>query len=167
MMRTFRLPDLPKALAEVTDRLHLTPLIRAMSSPHDLFVLVGGRKRPLSMRSSIFRARGRRFRPCPGARRRQHGGPSFLHGLRGAGCNLEGEEKVLLHENVRKVHSVLAGPNRPLVLAAAEPLASMFRSVNSYPSLGNQMIEGNPDLMTDAELEDPRFRFLTVSLPSS
>ena len=32
---------------------------------------------------------------CPGARRRQHGGPSFLHGLRGAGCNLEGE-KVLL-----------------------------------------------------------------------
>jgi hypothetical protein len=41
-----------------------------------------------------------------------------------------------------------------LVLAAAEPLVSMFRSVNSYPRLANKMIEGNPDLMTDAELED-------------
>jgi Bacterial archaeo-eukaryotic release factor family 11 len=71
--------------------------------------------------------------------------------------NIEGE-KVLLHEYVRKVeqaiHGVLAGSNRPLVLAAAEPLVSMFRSVNSYPRLANEMIEGNPDLMTDAELED-------------
>ena len=71
--------------------------------------------------------------------------------------NLEGE-KVLLHQYVRKVehavHRALAGWNTPLVLAAAEPLASMFRSVNSYPKLADEMIEGNPDLMTDAELED-------------
>jgi release factor family 11 len=39
MMRTFRLPNSPKPLAEVAGRLHLTPLIRAMTSPHDVFVL--------------------------------------------------------------------------------------------------------------------------------
>src|SRR3979409_2001900 len=39
MMRTFRLPNPPKPLAEVADRLHLTPLIRAMTSPHEVFVL--------------------------------------------------------------------------------------------------------------------------------
>jgi hypothetical protein len=39
LMRMFRLPDAPKPLAEVADRLHLTPLIRAMTSPHDIFVL--------------------------------------------------------------------------------------------------------------------------------
>jgi hypothetical protein len=39
MMRTFRLPTAPKPLAEVADRFHLTPLIRAMTSPHDVFVL--------------------------------------------------------------------------------------------------------------------------------
>jgi hypothetical protein len=39
MMRTFRLPDQPKPLAEVADRFHLTPLVRAMTSPHDIFVL--------------------------------------------------------------------------------------------------------------------------------
>jgi hypothetical protein len=37
MMRMFRLP--PKPLAEVADRFHLTPLIRAMTSPHDVSVL--------------------------------------------------------------------------------------------------------------------------------
>jgi hypothetical protein len=39
MMRTFRLPNHSKSLAEVADRFHLTPLIRAMTSPHDAFVL--------------------------------------------------------------------------------------------------------------------------------
>src|SRR3982075_3460026 len=39
IMRTFRLPNSPKRLAEVADPFHLTPLIRAMTSPHDIFVL--------------------------------------------------------------------------------------------------------------------------------
>src|ERR1700728_4940322 len=39
LMRMFRLPDAPKPQDEVADRLHLTPLIRAMTSPHDIFVL--------------------------------------------------------------------------------------------------------------------------------
>jgi hypothetical protein len=71
--------------------------------------------------------------------------------------NLEGE-KVLLQQYVRKVeqaiHSLLTGHNTPLVLAAEEPLASMFRSVNTYPRLADEMVEGNPGQITDAELED-------------
>ena len=38
-LRTFRLPDSPTPIAEVADRFHLAPLIRAMTSPHDVFVL--------------------------------------------------------------------------------------------------------------------------------
>jgi hypothetical protein len=30
----------------------------------------------------------------------------------------------------------------------------MFRSLNTYPRLADEIIEGNPDLVTDAELED-------------
>jgi hypothetical protein len=37
-MRSFRLLYRPMPLAEVSDRFHLTPLIRAMTSSHDLFV---------------------------------------------------------------------------------------------------------------------------------
>src|SRR5258706_9758713 len=38
-MRMFGTPNSPNPLAEVADRFHLTPLIRAMTSPHDVFVL--------------------------------------------------------------------------------------------------------------------------------
>jgi hypothetical protein len=40
------------------------------------------------------------------------------------------------------------------VLAAEEPMASIFRSINSYPGLADETIEGNPESKTDAELED-------------
>jgi hypothetical protein len=43
IMRTFRLPN-RKPLAEVADRLHLTPLIRAMTSPRDVYVLAPRRR---------------------------------------------------------------------------------------------------------------------------
>src|SRR3981081_378843 len=39
MMRTFRLPTPPKPLAEDANRLHLTPLIRALTSPHAILLL--------------------------------------------------------------------------------------------------------------------------------
>jgi hypothetical protein len=52
------------------------------------------------------------------------------------------------------MQSVLAGRNAPLALAAEEPLASMYRSLNTYPRLADEIIEGNPEERTDAELED-------------
>jgi hypothetical protein len=157
--RTFRLPNSPKPLAEVADRFHLTPLKRAMTSPHDVYVLA------LSKESVRLVHAFANFPPerlqVPGlaanaeeATRR----PSIhVRAPRGHLQNLEGE-KVLLQQYVRKVeqavYGVLAGRNTALVLAAAEPLASMFRSVNTYPGLVDEMIEGNPDQTTDAELED-------------
>src|ERR1700726_4274980 len=159
LMQIFRLPDAPKPLAEVADRLHLTPLIRAMTSPHDIFVLA------LSEESVRLIHAFANFPPVllqvPNLPRNAEEAtrrPSFhVRAPRRRLQNLEGE-KVLLHQYVRKVeqaiHSVLAGQNAPLVLAAEEPIASMFRSVNTHPRLADEMIEGNPDLKTDAELED-------------
>ena len=159
MIRTFRLPDPPKPLAEVADRFHLTPLIRVMSSPHDVLVLALAEERVRLVHAFVnFPPQRLHVPDLPGSAEEATRRPSFhVRAPRRRLQNIEGE-KVLLHEYVRKVeqaiHGVLAGSNRPLVLAAAEPLVSMFRSVNSYPRLANEMIEGNPDLMTDAELED-------------
>ncbi|MET3970589.1 hypothetical protein [Bradyrhizobium sp. S3.9.1] len=157
--RTLRLPNSPKPLAEVADRFHLTPLIRAMTSPHDVYVLALAK---VSVR--LVHA----FANFPPERLQVPGLPAnaeeatrrpsvHVRAPRGHLQNLEGE-KVLLQQYVRKVeqavYGVLAGRNTALVLAAAEPLASMFRSVNTYPGLADEMIEGNPDQTTDAELED-------------
>jgi len=40
----------------------------------------------------------------------------------------------------------------PLILAATEPIDSIYRSVNTYPNLLAQGISGNPETVSDAEL---------------
>src|ERR1700694_3696335 len=159
-MRMFRLPDAPKPLAEVADRLHLTPLIRAMTSPHDIFVLALAEESVRLIHAfANFPPVRLQIPDLPRNAEEATRRPSFhVRAPRGRLQNLEGE-KVLLQKYVRKVeqavHGVFAGLNTPLVLAAEEPLASMYRSLNSYPGLADEMIEGNPDQKTDAELEDP------------
>lgn len=159
LMRIFRLPNSPKPLAEVADRLHLTPLIRAMTSPHDIFVLALAEESVRLIHAFVnFPPVRLQIPDLPWNVERATRRASFhVRAPHGRLQNLEGE-KVLLHNYVRKVeqtiHSVLAGLNTPLVVAAEEPLASMYRSLNSYPRLADEMIEGNPDQKTDAELED-------------
>jgi Bacterial archaeo-eukaryotic release factor family 11 len=159
LMRMFRLPNSPKPLAEVADRFHLTPLIRAMTSPHDIFVLALAEESVRLIRAfANFPPVRLQIPDLPRNAEEATRRPSFhVRAPRRRLQNLEGE-KVLLHKYVRKVeqavHGVLAGLSTPLVLAAEEPLASMFRSLNTYPRLADEMIEGNPDLTTDAELED-------------
>lgn len=49
---------------------------------------------------------------------------------------------------------VLSGNDVPLVLAAVEPIRSIFRSVSSYPHLADGAIETNPDRLTDQQLAE-------------
>jgi hypothetical protein len=159
LMQIFRLPNSPKPLAEVADRLHLTPLIRAMTSPHDIFVLALAEESVRLIHAfANFPPVRLQIPDLPGNAEQATRRPSFhVRAPRGRLQNLEGE-KVLLHKYVRKVeqaiHSIFAGLNTPLVVAADEPLASMYRSLNSYPGLADEVIEGNPDQKTDADLED-------------
>jgi hypothetical protein len=159
LMRMFRLPDPPKPLVEVADRFHLTPLIRVMTSPHDIFVLALAEEsvRLIHVFTNFPPVR-LQIPDLPGNAEEATRRPSFhVRAPRRRLQNLEGE-KVLLHKYVRKVeqavHNALNGLNTPLVLAAEEPIATMFRSLNTYPKLADETIEGNPDLKTDAELED-------------
>jgi len=46
----------------------------------------------------------------------------------------------------------VSGLATPLILAATEPLDSIFRSVNSYPYLAPTTIQGNPEATSDADL---------------
>jgi hypothetical protein len=159
LMRMLRLPDPPKPLAEVADRFHLTPLIKAMTSPHDVFVLALAEESARLIHAFVnFPPVRLQIPDLPRNAEEATRRPSFhVRAPRRRLQNLEGE-KVLLHKYVRKVeqavHGALAGLNTPLVLAAEEPMASMFRSLNTYPRLADEMIEGNPDQVTDAELED-------------
>jgi hypothetical protein len=159
LMRMFRLPNASKPLAEVADRFHLTPLMRAMSSPHDIFVLALAEESVRMIHAFVNYPPIRLHIPdLPKNAERATRRPSIhVRAPRRRLQNLEGE-KLLLEKYVRKVEQTivgaLAGLNTPLVLAAAEPIATMFRSFNTYPRLADEIIEGNPEPLTDAELED-------------
>jgi hypothetical protein len=154
-LRTFRMPYRPKPLAEVADRFHLAPLIRAMTSPQDIFVLALTEKSVRLVRAFVNLPAVRVPVPdLPGdAEEVAHRASVRERPLQG-----KGDVKLLLHKYARRVdqalHRVLAGQSAPLVLAADEPLASIFRSVNTYPNLVGEMIPGNPSQLTDAQLED-------------
>jgi hypothetical protein len=159
MMQTFRLPERPKPLAEVADRFHLTPLIRAMTIPHDVFVLAlsEGRVRLLHVFVNFPPVEIEIPELPKSAEEATRRRSVHVRAPRGHRQNLEGQ-KVLLHKYARKVDravcGVLAAREPPLVLAAGEPMASIFRSVTTYPRLVEDAIAGNPDHVTDAQLAD-------------
>jgi hypothetical protein len=65
-------------------------------------------------------------------------------------------ENALLTRYARAVDQalrpVLSGHERPLIIAAAEPMASIFRIVCSYPHVADDVIHGSPDHTSDHEL---------------
>jgi hypothetical protein len=158
-LRTFRLPYAPKPLPEVADRYHLTPLVRAMTSPHDLFVLALSEEsvRLIHVVANLPPAAVDVPQLPKGADQATRRPSIFVRAPRGHLQNLEGE-KVLLHQYARRIdqalRSVLAGRATPLVLAGAEPIASVFRSVNSHPQLVDEAVLEDATHMTDRQIAD-------------
>lgn len=156
-MRTFRLPNALGEQVQVSDRFHLTPLLRALTFPHEAFVLALGEN---AVRLVEVPAEGPaltvRVPDMPKSAAEETGRASVndrspagrIHGSEG--------QKTLLRMFARAVDSavrgVLSGRDAPLFLAATEPLASIYRSVNSHPKLAQDVIPGGPDQTKDADL---------------
>ncbi len=158
-VRTFRMATATTDMAEVSDRFHLKPLLRAIAFPQTAFVLAlsEGTVRlvhvfadlpPVSVRipdlpesaaDAVHRASLNNLSPN-----------SRIHGAEG--------QKVLLRQYARQVDAalrgVLSGRETPLILAATEPLGPIYRAVNSYPALAEEGISTSPDRFSDGELAD-------------
>nr|WP_255607376.1 hypothetical protein [Ancylobacter sp. Lp-2] len=68
----------------------------------------------------------------------------------------ETSEHALLLRYARAVdhalRPLLKGESAPLIVAATEPMASIYRSASSYPYVAEQVLAGNADHITDAVL---------------
>ncbi|WP_395667102.1 hypothetical protein [Methylocella sp.] len=156
-VRTFRLPNRLANVAEVSDRFLLKPLIRSTTFPHDAYVLaIGvGATRFVEISADL-----------PPHEAKVAGMPKDANAAIGRRSHLErsgdmqsGEgtsENALLTRYCRAVDEalrpVLAGHERPLIVAASEPLASIFRGVCSYPHVAEEVIPGSPDHTPEHEL---------------
>lgn len=140
-VRTFRVPNALEPMVEVADRLHLKPLLRAVTFPNTCYVLAlaeGGVR--LVEVSADLPATALKVDCMPknaGDAVRRSGVNDRAPSGRIQGA---GGQKVLLSQYARKVdgalRGLLAGSDIPLVLAAAHPLEPIYRSVNTYSPPG-------------------------------
>jgi hypothetical protein len=132
---TFRLPNRLVSSVEVSDRFHLKPLLRSVTFPQVAFLLALAQK-------SV-----RLLEVLPDQ-------PPFLVDV--PDLPPAPVEKRRLRQYARRIDQalrpVLNSLEVPLILAAAEPLNSSFRSVNSYPHLAPAGVPGNPETTPDADL---------------
>jgi hypothetical protein len=156
-VRTFRMASRPALQVEVSDRFHLKPLLRAVTFPHVAYVLALSENavRLVEVAADL-----------PAATVKVEGMPTDAASAAGKSSladrspsgRIQGSEgkKVRLTQYARKVdqavRGLLAGSGVPIVLAATQPLASLYRTVNSSPDLAETGIEGNPETTSDAEL---------------
>ena len=154
---TFRLPNRLVPLVDVADRFHLKPLLRTVTFPQAAFVLA------LSQNAvAVYEIAP----DLPPTELQVHGMPADAASAvgkssladRGPDRRIQGSEgrKVRLRQYARQVDTalrpVVGGADLPLILAAAEPLDGIFRSVCSYPHLVADGIPGSPDRTPPAEL---------------
>jgi len=139
-VRTYRLASRLESMVEVSDRFHVKPLLRAVTFPHDAYVLVlaEGGARLVEINAEL-----------PPHEVHVPGMPKDArkagdHGRAQAGSYARAIDAAL--------RPILSGHQRPLILAAAEPLASTFARVNSYSHLAEEKIGGNAERMGDQEL---------------
>ncbi len=155
--RTFRLPNQLLASVAVADRFTVKPMLRAVTFPQTAFVLAlaQGSVRLVEVSSDLptetIVVEGMPTDAASAVRRSSITDRSPSGRIQGS----EGQ-KVRLTQYARQIdvaiRPVLAGLDVPLIIAGAEPLASIFRGVCSYPHLTTEVIGGNPEEMSDQAL---------------
>lgn len=158
-LRTFRVPNAFARVVSVSDRFYVKPLLRAVSFPNACYVLaLAQRNVRLVEVSADLPAVPVKVEAMPeDAGRAVRGAGEVSHWPSGRIQGAEGQ-KVLLRQFARKVdralRPLLGSSDLPLILAAAEPLASIYRSVNTYSRLAEAGIEGSPEGVTEAQLAE-------------
>jgi hypothetical protein len=180
--RVFRVSRSLEEHLAVGPRFDLAPLRPVASDRRKVYIL------PLSKGSvRLYEATPEKIRPVPlpeapssfeemmrfvetekqsqwhtGTEAHQPGGdrPAVFHGQGAAGDDRT--RNMRLEEYVKQVaHGVdkaLNNQKAPLLIAAAEPIASVYRQVNTYPHLMDQQIQGNADRATAKDLHDQAAR---------
>lgn len=156
-VRTFRLPNKLAVSMEVADRFHIKPLLRSVTFPHNAYLVAisMGAVRLVEVSADLppheIKVPGLPRDAAQALGRRSH--------TERKGDMLSGEstsEHATLTRYSRTVDQalrpVLSGHERPLIVVAAEPLASIYRSVSSYPHLAAEVIPGSADHTPDHEL---------------
>jgi hypothetical protein len=161
--RSYRLPDDLGSACEVADRFYIKPLLGAVSFPRSAFILALAQKsvRFIEMAADI-----------PPTEISVPGMPTDLESAtwsdltngRGSFTWSAEDQKPRVREFAQAIENalrpILASSSRPLIIAAAEPLASVYPMVSTYPQLADEIIAGNPEDRSVDDLAEAAQRIL-------
>ncbi len=147
---TFQLPSHLQDSVQVSDRFHLKPLLRALTFTKAAYVLAISQNQTRVL--EVFPDGDPQVVDVPDLPENAVDAvavPSISgRGARGRVQGSEGQ-KMRLGQYARTVdqalRQLLVGRDVALILAAASPMDTIYRQWNSYPSLADQVISGNPD----------------------
>jgi hypothetical protein len=154
---TLRLPVPVGPSVHVGDRVPLMPLLAAASQPRECLVLAlaEGSVRLIDVAVDLPPS-AVRVPDLPTSAADEAGKASI--GDRSHSGRLVGSEGKRTHIRAyaravdAALRPVITGSGLPLILAAPEPVRSIYRAANSYPDLLAEAIETNPDRSSDHEL---------------
>ena len=161
VFRTFRLAERTAEAVEVSDRFLIKPLLRSITYPRTALVLALAQNSvrlievfpdspprevvvpdlPTDIASSIG---------VPSIRGRAVPGTGRIRGSEGQKVR----QAQYAHAINKALRPVLAGRHQPLIIAAAEPMASIYRMTNSYQNLATETLPGNPEEKSDSEIAE-------------
>jgi hypothetical protein len=162
--RSLRVPlDFPE-LAVVADRFHVSPLLPLLTGDGHFFVLAlsqnqirlleGTRDRleevdlpgvPLGVRDALQGAEAQKQLQLYVADQGGVAARGIFHGHGSAGDVQKDHVLRYFRKANRALGEVLAGERAPMVLAAVEHLAPLWRQVTTYPHLVDQVLAGSPE----------------------
>lgn len=148
-LRSFRLPNHLTETVQVADRFHLKPLLRAVSMPQHAFVLALA-ENELRVIELLGDQPAQELRvPNLPKDAASVAGTANVNSRSYSGRQGGGEgQKHHLRQYCRQIDAalrgLLSGRHEPLIIAATEPLLSMYRSINSYPHLADAAITTSP-----------------------
>jgi hypothetical protein len=149
---TYRLPNrLPRAV-EVSDRLFIKPILRALTFSQEALVLAISNNAVRLVEMTIDERAAQITVPdLP------EDASEYFE--RRASRLAEGAtDKVVTAAFARDVDKairpILNGLDTPLIIAAAEPIASIYRNVSSYPHIAGDVVAGNPDDLSEHALAE-------------
>ncbi len=147
---TFRLPNRLTSMVEVADRVHIKPLLRSVTFPHNAYVLaIGVGSVRLIDVSADLPPEEVKVPGLPKDFNQALGKRSHTENRAGMASGESTSESAMLTRYARVVDQALRpflkGSERPLIVAAAEPLASIARSVSTYAHTARQVIPGSFD----------------------
>ena len=176
--RIFRVPrDLPERTV-VSDRFHIKPLLPLLTGDGRFHILAVSQSRvrlfdasrdsiraidlhdvPESLRDAVgydWEEKSLQFHAVSrGARAGAGAGPGVqFHGQGAGDDDAKREIRKYLQLVDRGLMRLLHDRSRPMVLAAVDYVAAMYREVSKYPKIVAGIVEGNPDHRSPEELRD-------------